>query len=111
LTKKTLGLYQFIPNHRPFQRSYHPLLVGKTPAEALTGKPHPHWLELLGYQRFQSAELAAKPLSLNARRMPNGRNHSLAYYFFRIPRSPHIDLRTIGVKGVLKYPTRSGPVV
>ena len=59
LTKKTLGLYQFILNHRPFQRSHHPHLVGKTPAEALTGKPHPHWLELLGYQRFQRTELAA----------------------------------------------------
>ena len=59
LTKKTLGLYQFTLNHRPFQRSHHPLLVGKTPAEALTGKPHSHWLELLGYQRFQRTELAA----------------------------------------------------
>ena len=59
LTKKTLGLYQSILNHRPFQRSHHPRLVGKTPAEALTGKPHQYWLELLGYQRFQRTELAA----------------------------------------------------
>ena len=59
ITGKTLGLYQFILNHRPFQRSYHPHLVGKTPAEALTGKSHPHWLELLGYQRFQRTTLAA----------------------------------------------------
>jgi len=59
ITRKKLGLYQFILNHRPFQRSHHPRLVGKTPAEALTGKSHLHWLELLGYQRFQRTTLAA----------------------------------------------------
>jgi hypothetical protein len=59
ITGKKLGLYQFILNHRPFQRSHHPRLVGKTPAESLTGKPHRHWLELLGYQRFQRTSLAA----------------------------------------------------
>jgi hypothetical protein len=26
--------------------------VGKSPAELLTGEPHPHWLEMLGYVRF-----------------------------------------------------------
>ena len=55
VTNKQLALYQFILNHRPFQRSHHAHLVGKTPAEALTGKPHAHWLELLGYQRFKKA--------------------------------------------------------
>ena len=55
VTNRQLTLYQFILNHRPFQRSFHPHLVGKSPAEALTGKPHLHWLELLGYQRFQQA--------------------------------------------------------
>jgi hypothetical protein len=59
ITRKKLGLYQFILNHRPFQRSHHARLVGKTPAEALTGKSHLHWLELLGYQRFQRTALAA----------------------------------------------------
>ena len=59
ITRKKLGLYQFILNHRPFQRSHHPRLVGKTPAESLTGKAHPNWLELLGYRRFQSNQLAA----------------------------------------------------
>ena len=59
ITGKKLGLYQFILNHRPFQRSHHPRLVGKTPAESLTGKPNRHWLELLGYQRFQRTSLAA----------------------------------------------------
>lgn len=59
MTGKKLGLYQFILNHRPFQRSHPPRLVGKTPAEALIGKSHPHWLELLGYHRFQRTALAA----------------------------------------------------
>ena len=59
ITRKKLGLYQYILNHRPFQRSHHARLVGKTPAEALTGKSHLHWLELLGYQRFQRTALAA----------------------------------------------------
>jgi hypothetical protein len=26
--------------------------VGRSPAELLTGVPHPHWLSLLGYRRF-----------------------------------------------------------
>jgi len=55
VTNRQLALYQFILNHRPFQRSFHPHLVGKSPAEALTGESHLHWLELLGYQRFQQA--------------------------------------------------------
>jgi hypothetical protein len=28
--------------------------VGKSPKE-LTGESHPHWLELLGFKRFQQA--------------------------------------------------------
>jgi len=47
-----LSLLQFFLNHRRFQRSAHPERVGHSPAELLTGQPHPHWLELLGYQRF-----------------------------------------------------------
>jgi len=47
-----LALLQFFLNHRRFLRSEHPDRVGKSPAELLTGKPHPHWLELLGYSRF-----------------------------------------------------------
>ena len=53
ITTRKLALYQFILNHRPFQRSAHTNLVGKTPAEALIQKSHPHWLEMLGYQRFK----------------------------------------------------------
>ncbi len=48
----SLALLQFYLNHRRFPRSDHPERVGKSPAELLTGAAHPHWLELLGYQRF-----------------------------------------------------------
>jgi hypothetical protein len=47
-----LGLLQFFLNHRRFQRSKHAERVGRSPAELLTGQPHPHWLEMLGYTRF-----------------------------------------------------------
>jgi hypothetical protein len=50
-----LSLLQFFLNHRRFQRSAHAERVGQSPAELLTGQAHPHWLELLGYQRFQRA--------------------------------------------------------
>jgi hypothetical protein len=50
-----LSLLQFFLNHRRFQRSEHAERVGKSPAELLTGQSHPHWLELLGYQRFKRA--------------------------------------------------------
>ncbi|MEO1401194.1 MAG: hypothetical protein AAFV72_08020 [Cyanobacteria bacterium J06635_1] len=50
-----LSLLQFFPNHRCFIRSQVPERVGKSPKELLTGQPHPHWLELLGFQRFQRA--------------------------------------------------------
>ncbi len=53
ITTRKLALYHFILSHRAFQRSVHASLVGKTPAEALIQKSHPHWLEMLGYQRFK----------------------------------------------------------
>ncbi len=46
-----LELLQFFLNHRRFLRSEHPNRVDKSPAELLTGQPHPHWLEMLGYRR------------------------------------------------------------
>jgi hypothetical protein len=46
-----LDLLQFFLNHRRFLRSECPERVGKSPAELLTGRPHAHWLELLGYSR------------------------------------------------------------
>jgi hypothetical protein len=47
-----LVLLQYFLNHRRYLRSEHPHRVGKSPTELLTGEPHPHWLELLGYTRF-----------------------------------------------------------
>jgi hypothetical protein len=48
-----LDLLRFFLNHRCFPRSERAERVGKSPAELLTGNPHPHWLELLGYHGFQ----------------------------------------------------------
>jgi hypothetical protein len=48
-----LALLQFYLNHRVLERSDRPHRRGKTPAALLTGQEHPHWLELLGYTRFQ----------------------------------------------------------
>jgi hypothetical protein len=50
-----LALLQFYLNHRRLERSDRPRRVGKTPTELLTGQPHPHWLEMLGYTRFRRA--------------------------------------------------------
>ena len=47
-----LSLLQFFLNHRRFQRSEHAERVDKSPAELLSGQPHDHWLEMLGYARF-----------------------------------------------------------
>ena len=47
-----LALLQFFFNHRRLDRSECPARAGKSPAELLTGQPHPHWLTLLGYQPF-----------------------------------------------------------
>ena len=48
VSQKTLGLIQFYLNHKPFMRSKHQRLVNKTAAEAMTGKSHQPWLEMLG---------------------------------------------------------------
>ncbi|OWK40368.1 hypothetical protein [Fimbriiglobus ruber] len=47
-----LALLQFFLNHRRFVRSTRAERAGHSPAEVLTGQPHPHWLELLGFTRF-----------------------------------------------------------
>jgi hypothetical protein len=47
-----LALLQFFLNHRRFLRSERPERAGKSPAELLSGSPHLHWLEMLGYARF-----------------------------------------------------------
>jgi len=51
VSQKILNLIQFYLNHKPFMRSTHQHLVNKTPAEAMTGKPHAPWLELLGFPK------------------------------------------------------------
>ena len=33
--------------------------VGKSPTQLLTGKQHPHWLELLGFDRFRRSAIVA----------------------------------------------------
>ncbi|MGK7908970.1 MAG: hypothetical protein AB4040_17320 [Synechococcus sp.] len=48
-----LELLRFFLNHRTFMRSQCPERVGKSPAELMAGQPHPHWLELLGFERFR----------------------------------------------------------
>ncbi|MHC4592790.1 MAG: hypothetical protein ACYS8L_08875 [Planctomycetota bacterium] len=48
-----LDLLRFFLNHRRFLRSDRPERVGKSPTQLLTGEDHPHWLELLGFQRFR----------------------------------------------------------
>ncbi len=55
LDPQYLDLLQFFLNHRTFLRSECPERVGKSPKELMTGQPHAHWLELLGFQRFQRA--------------------------------------------------------
>ena len=47
-----LALLQFFLNHRRFLRSERPERIGKSPAELLTRKGNPHWLEMLGHARF-----------------------------------------------------------
>lgn len=48
-----LHLLRFFLNHRRFRRSDRAERIGKSPAELLNGQAHPHWLELLGFERFQ----------------------------------------------------------
>jgi hypothetical protein len=48
-----LLLLRFFLNHRRFIRSECPVRQGKSPSELLTGQSHPHWLEMLGFQRFR----------------------------------------------------------
>jgi hypothetical protein len=50
-----LDLLRFFLNHRRFMRSELPERVDKSPAELLSGKTHPHWMELLGFEMFKRA--------------------------------------------------------
>ena len=44
-----LELLRFYLNHRVLERSERAERRGRTPAELLTGRPHAHWLDLLGF--------------------------------------------------------------
>ncbi len=48
-----LSLLQYFLNHRLLERSDRPEREGKPPTELLTGQAHPHWLEMLGFTRFE----------------------------------------------------------
>ena len=48
-----LNLLRFFLNHRSYLRSDRPERIGKSPAELLNCRAHPHWLELLGFERFR----------------------------------------------------------
>lgn len=52
-----LDLLRFYMNHTPFLRSARKERQNKTPTEILTGSPHIHWLEMLGFKRFNRAAL------------------------------------------------------
>jgi hypothetical protein len=55
LGKDYLEILRFFLNHRRFTRSEHDERVGKSPAELMSGKSHPHWLEMLGFSLFKQA--------------------------------------------------------
>jgi hypothetical protein len=50
-----LNLLRFYLNYTSFCAVPRVARHKKSPAEILSGKPHPHWLEMLGYERFKRA--------------------------------------------------------
>ncbi len=50
-----LNLLRFFLNHEKIERSEKSFRHQKTPAHILTGQEHPHWVEMLGFKRFQRA--------------------------------------------------------
>jgi len=55
LGKDYLEILRFFLNHRRFMRSNREERIGKSPAELLSKKNHPHWLEMLGFTLFKQA--------------------------------------------------------
>jgi hypothetical protein len=55
LNSNYLELLRFFLNHRIFMASGKEERKGKSPQELMTGEKHPHWLEMLGFERFQRA--------------------------------------------------------
>jgi hypothetical protein len=54
-----LDLLRFFFNHRRYLRSRCPERAKKSPAEVMTGEPHPHWLEMLGFRLFKRSAATA----------------------------------------------------
>jgi hypothetical protein len=50
-----LELLRFYFNHRCLYRSRRLERTGCSPLQLLSGTEHPHWLEMLGYERFRRA--------------------------------------------------------
>ena len=76
LGKDYLTLLQFFLNHRRYLSSEDPSRVGKSPAELLTGEPHAHWLELLGYTRFSRNWSPSTAARDSRKPAPNARDRS-----------------------------------
>ena len=55
IENKYLGLLQFYLNHNKFVRSERDFRKKKSPVNIMTGKEHPHWLEMLGFCHFKQA--------------------------------------------------------
>jgi hypothetical protein len=55
LNSDYLELLRFFLNHRTFMASGKEERKGKSPKELMTAEKHPHWLEMLGFERFQRA--------------------------------------------------------
>jgi hypothetical protein len=53
LNQGFIDLLRFYFNHTPFLRSEKEHRKNKSPAEILFIKPHKHWLEMLGFERFK----------------------------------------------------------
>jgi hypothetical protein len=60
LGNEYLHFLRFFLNHRRFIRSEYAKRVGKSPTELLTGEPHRHWLEMLGFQLFKKSDAHKK---------------------------------------------------
>ena len=58
-----LELLRLFLNHRTFMSSKRPEQVGQSPAELMMGQPHPHWLELLGFERFRRKPAECRSLT------------------------------------------------
>jgi len=53
--QQSLDLLKFYLNHKKFMRSEHPGRIDKSPAELLSKKSHPIWIEMLGFNRFKQS--------------------------------------------------------